>query len=68
MLELLVANLAAYAGISTAWATVIVTAINAGATVVALVSIFASAGISAGLIVAIRTATMKMTTKAAVAW
>lgn len=38
-LELLVADLTTYAGISATWATVIINAINVGSTVIALASI-----------------------------
>ncbi|GGA03535.1 hypothetical protein GCM10008018_56930 [Paenibacillus marchantiophytorum] len=68
MLELLVADLAAYTGISTAWATVIVNAINVGSTVIALAAIFASVGLSAGLILVVKQFVLKNGTKAAIAW
>ncbi|WHX49049.1 circular bacteriocin, circularin A/uberolysin family [Paenibacillus woosongensis] len=68
MLELIIADLTAYTGISTAWATVIVNAVNAGSTVIALASIFASAGLSAGLILVVKEFVKKNGTKAAIAW
>lgn len=68
MLELLVADLTAYTGISATWATVIINAINVGSTVIALAAIFASAGLSAGLILVVKQFIVKNGTKAAIAW
>jgi len=65
---LLFAQISATLGISTASATIVVTAINAGMAVIAAIGIITSAGIASAALATIRTAILKKVgTKALVA-
>ncbi|EOQ02909.1 MULTISPECIES: hypothetical protein [Bacillus] len=60
----MIADVAAATGISTANATIVVNAINAGMTVFAIVGAFSSFGLTTGILIAAR----KMATKKAIAY